>query len=160
MAYPWTANDILTAADLNAAISTGIISTGLGAWTGYTPTWASSGTAVSLVNGTITGRYIKIGRYVAFTGKMTAGSSTTFGTGSYSWTTPTSMDATSGNVPSFYATIVDASPAARYMRTGILVSGTAFQFFSEAGTVVGQTSPMTWASGDTITFAGWYESAS
>lgn len=41
--YPWSTNDILTAADLNAAIGTGIVSTGLTLST-YTPVVTQSNT--------------------------------------------------------------------------------------------------------------------
>lgn len=61
MAYPWSANDILTAADLNAAISTGIISTGLTASSTYTPTWTQSATISKTVNA---GLYCRRGPWV------------------------------------------------------------------------------------------------
>lgn len=44
MGYPWGTNDTLTAADLNAAIGTGIVSTGLGALTAWTPVITQSAT--------------------------------------------------------------------------------------------------------------------
>lgn len=44
MPYPWTAHDILTAADLNAAIGTGVITTGLIASATYAPTWVQGAT--------------------------------------------------------------------------------------------------------------------
>lgn len=43
MPYPWSANDILTAADLNAAIDSGIVTTGLTLDT-YTPVVTQSNT--------------------------------------------------------------------------------------------------------------------
>jgi hypothetical protein len=61
MAYPWTAHDILTAADLNDAIGTGIVKTGLSAGTDFTPTLVQSGAVTKTVN---YARYTKIGRYV------------------------------------------------------------------------------------------------
>lgn len=46
MAYPWSAHDILTAADLNAAFA----ATGPGAWTSWTPTWTQSATITKTVS--------------------------------------------------------------------------------------------------------------
>lgn len=59
MAYPWSAHDILTASDLNAAIGTGIVSTGLGAWTSFTPTLVQSG---AVTKTSTVASYVKIGR--------------------------------------------------------------------------------------------------
>jgi hypothetical protein len=61
VSYPWSANDILTAADLNAAIGTGIVSTGLGAWATYIPTLTQSGAVTKTVNAA---RYMKVGRHI------------------------------------------------------------------------------------------------
>lgn len=58
MAYPWTANDILTASDLNAAIAA---VGGTGAWTTYTPTLVQSGAVTKTVS---EAGYAKMGRTV------------------------------------------------------------------------------------------------
>ena len=58
-------------------------------WTSFTPTWQASGTAPSLGNGTLTGYYKKIGRQVAVRINLTAGSTTTYGTGSLRLRPPT-----------------------------------------------------------------------
>lgn len=158
MAYPWTANDILTAADLNAAIGSGIVSTGLGAWTSYIPTWTSSGTAVSLGNGTITGAYAKVGRIVHWRFSLTMGSTTTYGTGNYFISLPTAALALS-TLPLCNSVIVDTSAGTRYSRTGHLWTTTTALFGSEGGTIVGQLAPMTWANTDTWVGSGTYESA-
>lgn len=60
MAYPWTANDILTAADLNAAIATGIVKTGLNAPTAWTPVITQSNTPTLSVE---YAAYQKVGRW-------------------------------------------------------------------------------------------------
>lgn len=74
MAYPWSANDILTAADLNAAINTGIVSTGLTLST-YTPVVVQSNTPTLTVE---TAKYHTVAgmthvvAHVAITGTGTA----------------------------------------------------------------------------------------
>lgn len=157
MPYPWDANDILTAADLNAAIGTGIVSTGLGAWTAYTPAWASSGTQPAIGNGSLSGAYFKVGRLVHWRIQMTVGSTSTFGTGTYTWTFPSPVC----NLPGALGgqmTIFDASAPARFNRHVINLTGTTFSAMTEAAAQVAATVPMTWANGDSLQATGWYES--
>lgn len=148
------AGHILTSADFDTLFPTGV-----GAFTAYTPAWTSSGTQPAIGNGTIAGQYMKIGRLVVFTVTMTTGTTSTYGTGSYSWSFPVAASLGAGNVPSFYATIIDTSVPTRFGRYGVLASSTTMVFQTEAGASVGATSPMTWANGDSITIAGWYQSA-
>jgi hypothetical protein len=57
----------------------------------YTPVWESSGTAPSLGNGAITGRYVRVGDLCFFYINVTMGTTTTYGTGVYYLTLPFSM---------------------------------------------------------------------
>jgi len=57
-------------------------------WTPYTPAWTTTGTAATLGNGTLTGRYMKLGRQVTFGVFLTFGSSTNGGTGNYAFSLP------------------------------------------------------------------------
>lgn len=153
MAYPWSANDILTAADLNAAISTGIISTGLGAWTSYTPTW--SGT---LGNGTLSAAYQKVGRLVNFRIQLTWGSTTSHAAAAQTFTVPVTAAAASqwvGGVRCY-----DSSATTSFMRHVILNTTTQLAILSEAGAFVTNAVPMTWATSDLCYMQGTYESAS
>lgn len=59
-----------------------------GAWVSYTPTWNSGGTAPVIGNGTLAGRYSITGKTVNVVINMIAGSTTTFGTGSYTFSLP------------------------------------------------------------------------
>lgn len=60
-----------------------------GAWTSYTPTWTTSGTpGPSVGNGTLTGRYQRIGRTITYHINLIAGSTTAFGTGTCSFALP------------------------------------------------------------------------
>lgn len=59
-----------------------------GAWTAYTPTWAASGTAVVLGNGVVLGRYKKQGKTLQFAIQFTYGSTSTGGTGIWSFSLP------------------------------------------------------------------------
>ncbi|PVD01353.1 hypothetical protein [Streptomyces sp. CS014] len=77
----WMAGETVTAAMLNTEIRDQFNSM-FDAWTAFTPTWTSTGTAPTLGNGTLTGRYMKIGRTVHVYGALTFGSTTNTGTGS------------------------------------------------------------------------------
>lgn len=60
-----------------------------GAWTPYTPTWTVSGSVAPAVgNGTLIGRYMKIGRMVTFHIVLTCGSTTNAGSGAFSFGLP------------------------------------------------------------------------
>lgn len=59
-----------------------------GTFSSYAPTWTSSGTAPSLGNGSATGDYIQIGSLVVCFGVVTLGSTSTAGTGTYSFSLP------------------------------------------------------------------------
>ena len=126
---------------------------GWGAWTAYTPTF--SGT---LGNGTLTGKYVKIGRLVHFAISFTWGSTTSHGAGAaHQYGLP--VTATSGTYVIGGARIVDASPSAQYFRCVFVNSTTAVAMASEAAQFVTNATPMTWATGDTLTITGSYESA-
>ncbi|MEU9379994.1 hypothetical protein AB0D38_02840 [Streptomyces sp. NPDC048279] len=83
----WVVGEVVSAALMNQEIRDQFNSM-FAAWTAYTPAWTSTGTAPAIGNGSITGRYIKFGRTVICEINMTAGSTTTFGTGNYSWSLP------------------------------------------------------------------------
>ncbi|MYZ38351.1 MULTISPECIES: hypothetical protein [unclassified Streptomyces] len=79
----WVVGEIVTDAMLNVEIRDQFNSM-FDAWTTYTPTFVSTGTAPVLGNGTLTGRYMKWGRTVMVFAQFTAGSTTTFGSGNLS----------------------------------------------------------------------------
>ncbi|MFI8294430.1 hypothetical protein ACIGCZ_00635 [Streptomyces nigra] len=83
----WVVGEVVSAATMNQEIRDQFNSM-FAAWTSYTPTWTSSGTAPALGNGTILGRYMKIGRTVICHINMTTGSTSTYGTGNYSFSLP------------------------------------------------------------------------
>jgi len=58
-------------------------------WAAYTPAWASFGTQPALSNGTLTGRYVRLGDTVYGQVFFSAGSSTTFGTSWWTFSLPT-----------------------------------------------------------------------
>lgn len=127
------------------------------AWKTYTPSWTSAGTAPSLGNGTVTGRYMKVGRTVHVSIELTAGSTTTYGTSSYRLSLPftaaTSMEQFLG------VRYFDTSGGTAYMGQATLSVGTyaalqsiatssgALAAFTNAVPVAAQTGDKWWVSG-------------
>ncbi|MEU6768501.1 hypothetical protein ABZ916_39085 [Streptomyces sp. NPDC046853] len=58
------------------------------AWTAYTPTWTASTTNPTLGNGTLIGRYQRVGRTITVHINLTVGASTSVGSGDYSFALP------------------------------------------------------------------------
>lgn len=83
----WVVGETVSAALLNQEIRDQWNSV-LGAWSTYTPTWTAVSTNPNIGNGSITGRYIKIGRTVTVSLMLTIGSTTTLGSGNYLFGVP------------------------------------------------------------------------
>jgi hypothetical protein len=133
-------------------------------WTSYTPTWTATGTAPALLNGTLTGRYKLIGKTCIVSVKLTAGSSTTYGTGSYMLSLPVAAVAGFDSVGQVF--IGDSSVgAAGYSTTGValvLGGGTTMGLYAGntgSGSAVTPTNPQTFASGDRIWASIAYKTA-
>lgn len=119
----------------------------------YTPTWSASGTAPSLGNGTLTGTYARIGQCVSFTIKLTFGSTTTAGTGTWSFSVPiaSSQDGTCGSVFMFDFGVNSYSGMARISAGSV----TAWSSASPAAQV-GATAPFSFGNQDGIEISGTY----
>jgi hypothetical protein len=154
--------EVVSAATMNQEIRDQFNSF-FGAWSTYTPTWSSTGTAPALGNGTISGRYLKIGRTVLCYINLTFGSSTTYGSGNYNLSLPATA-ASSG---------IAVVGSAHYLNTArwvgqIVISSAASNCsaFFPAGTGDTRTNfmtaslPETLASGGQLRLAFMYEAAS
>jgi len=91
----WVVGEVVTAALLNQEVRDQFNSM-FAAWTTFTSSWTSSGTAPAIGNGTINGRYMKFGRNILCEIHTTMGSTTTYGSGNYSWSLP--VQAASGGI--------------------------------------------------------------
>lgn len=130
------------------------------AWTSYTPTWTASGTAPALGNGTLAGAYKLLGKLLIVRIRWVAGSTTTFGTGSYFFALPGGVSAKSGIEQTLIGKGVDVSTGFNYVLAGFCTGGaTKVEAISNGAGSVGQTSPVTWANGDSIHFNGVIEAA-
>lgn len=126
------------------------------AWTSYTPTWSSSGTSPAIGNGSFSrSKYLQDGKIVRFQIGVVPGSTTTFGTGTYTFSLPV----TAATAPPSGAFAVKA------LIGGVDYAGTATQTTKDAvvvyfgSTLMTATAPGTFANGDWIIINGEYESA-
>lgn len=89
----WVIAEVVSAAEMNTEIRDAI--TGLQAsWTSYTPSWTATGTAPAIGNGQLLGKWQQIGKSIDVQINVIPGSTTTFGTGSYSFSVPVASDST------------------------------------------------------------------
>jgi hypothetical protein len=133
------------------------------AYAAYTPTWTSSGTAPAIGNAVVNGQFLKIGKLVHAYGRITFGSTSTFGTGNYSFALPvTALAAATGNTPAGTALMVHSTVEG--MATTSLTTATTFQVqlgttYLGTAVVVGQVVPWNWANGDILSWNITYEAA-
>lgn len=69
-----------------------------GVWITYTPTWTAVTTAPTIGNGTLTGSYALIGKTCHFRINMNSGTTTTYGSGLYTFTLPFTAGSAAGVV--------------------------------------------------------------
>ena len=125
-------------------------------WTSYTPVWGNTGTANSLGNGTLTGSYKQSGKDVDFTIRLTIGSTTTFGSATFTFTVPVAM------VDRFtcMASLFDSSAITNRTAGAVdMVNSTTIDIYAAPGGNVTATVPFTWATSDRIVISGKYEAA-
>lgn len=115
--------------------------------TNYTPTWAGGSPAIG--NGTLTGNVTRSGQYVEINIRMTAGSTTTFGSGAWTFSLPyTALRSSSGS-----AWIKDDSANAYYVGTAFVTAGenvVRVITASSTSTWVGSAHPVAWATSDEL----------
>lgn len=128
-----------------------------GAWANWTPTLTASTTNPTIGSGTLTGRYVAVGKlviasvYIAFASDSNAGS----GVWRISFpVTPTNVTLITGSWSINDVGTNNFSGAVRY-------SGATFVTFPYEGSpfYVSHNYPMTWANGDTLRATWIYEAA-
>ncbi|MFD0146219.1 MULTISPECIES: hypothetical protein [unclassified Streptomyces] len=92
----WVVGEVVTAAIQNQEIRDQFNDL-IAPWVAFTPTWNSTGTAPSLGNGTLVGWHKDIGKSCTALWEITFGTTTTFGTGTYSWGMPHTAKNPSGS---------------------------------------------------------------
>lgn len=150
----WSAGAVLTAAQLNTYAPQ--------AWSTYTPTWTGTTTNPALGNGTITGRYIAIGKTTVYYIDLAIGSTTTFGSGRWEFTLPSSPIGYADGFTIIGDALARDSGTRNYSCDAIYTSPNRVHVWRDAGaseSTITPTTPMTWASGDRLAILGVYEAA-
>ncbi|MFD5370828.1 hypothetical protein [Streptomyces sp. NPDC127103] len=96
----WVVGEVVAAATMNQEVRDQFNDL-IAAWTTYTPSWTSTGTAPALSNGSILGRHKQIGKQCTVTWEQVMGTTTTFGTGAWGWSMPFTAASPSGSSSSF-----------------------------------------------------------
>lgn len=150
----WVAGESVTAALLNTHLRDNLRA--ISQWTAYTPTWGGA-TAPALGNGTITGQYILADELVFWRLRLVFGSTTTLGTGTYTFSLPVAGD-TSGYDVAGHGFARDDSASA-YMPLAARLVGSNCDLVTGTGSRVNPTTPFAWAAGDSIGLSGMYVAA-
>ncbi|MEV8548309.1 hypothetical protein AB0L04_00440 [Streptomyces glaucescens] len=156
----WVVGEVVTAALLNQEVRDQFNSF-FGAWTSYTPTWAGATTNPTLGNGTLTGRYMKVGRTVTAEIKLTTGSTSTYGSGIWRWSLPAAAASAHDAVGTAF--VGDASAGYSIGVAYVSASNTDVTVYvgsPTAGAAVSGSHPQTFAAGDRVWITVQYEAAS
>lgn len=130
-------------------------------WTSYTPTWTGATTNPVLGNGTLDGAYQRAGdgKTVAVRIRLVIGSTTTLGSGLWSFALPSG--AAPAQVQALSGFISNSAGTSRYAISAYLTAGTGvFRMPAADGTSgVSNSSPIAWANGDQLVLNGIYEAS-
>lgn len=160
----WVVGEVVTAALLNAEIRDQFLSF-FGAWTSDTPAWTASTTNPVVNNGTLNGRYLKVGRTVHRVIDLLTGSTTTYGSGTYAFSMPVAAASAVNQVGTAQA----VGGSSRYAGNILLSpsASTAACYFPDSGLVpvsrlstMSPTIPFTWAAAFQMRALITYEAAS
>lgn len=131
------------------------------AWTSAAPTWTASAGSPSLGNGTLTGRYKRIGKTVDFQLRLTIGSTTTVGTAGAFWSFTIPGGGTSAEVFLGSGWFFDTSAAANYNLTWKIDAGnTTIRTWRNDASPSAEflnNAPVTPATGDLFMLSGTIE---
>lgn len=130
-----------------------------GSWTSYTPTWTGATTNPVLGNGTLDGGYRAIGKTIAIRIRLVIGSTTTLGSGLWSFSLPSGLAPAAVQTLGGFAS--NSSGSSRYALGAYLTAGAGvFRIAAADGTSgVSGTSPFAWANGDQLVLNGVYEAS-
>ncbi|MGH9201046.1 MAG: hypothetical protein ACRD2A_07405 [Vicinamibacterales bacterium] len=125
-------------------------------WKDYTPVWTAVTTNPALGNGTLVGRFVRIGRTVFVEIKLIPGTTTTFGAGGWRFSAPLRM---TGTADLGIAHALDAGTA-RYTATAVVATATTVLLFQSdvaTGTEFASGTPFVWAATDILLILIVYE---
>lgn len=130
-------------------------------WEEYAPSWLGSGTNPAIGNGSLRGFYKQLGSTVHFQMYLTLGSTSTLGTGNWSFTPPVGISQELTNVYEVGTWHVnDVSTNNNYSGDAVAFGNNIYCFINGSPvTYMVNNSPIAWAVGDHIGMAGTYWAA-
>ncbi len=130
-------------------------------WTAYTPTWTGATTNPVLGNGTLDAAYQRAGdgKSVAVRIRLVIGSTTTLGSGLWSFSLPVGLAPAAVQAISGFSS--NSAGTSRHTLGAYLTAGTGvFRIAATDGTSgVSNSSPIAWANGDQLVLNGIYEAS-
>lgn len=123
-----------------------------GGWIAYTPTWVGSITNPVIGNGVILGRYRISGRTVQVDVHLVPGSTTTYGSGTYTHSLPVAAADINGQTGAVFLYHAGAA----YSGAVLMSSTTAFSVWAAGGGQMSPTVPFTFANADQLRVALTY----
>lgn len=129
------------------------------AWTSYIPIFNTSNNDGSIGNGTIRGVYRRDGDSIDLVIKMTWGSTTSGGSGTFRWSLPVGLNADPSKIPInefpgelYGAIFLTDNSTATNNRAGAPEAATssALSILPDGDTSVTATTPFTWATSDEL----------
>jgi len=130
------------------------------AWSSFTLTWTAASVNPSLGNGSKSAFYLRAGKLVVYTGRISMGSTTTFGTGKWLVDLPVAPVA-SGSVSTICGAgiVYDADTGGNRKPCTAWYADTSHIEFNSDGGEVAATVPFTWATSDQLRWLFLYEAA-
>jgi hypothetical protein len=130
-------------------------------WQSYTVSWTAATTNPSIGNGTLSGRYVQIGKTVIGTIKLVIGSTTTYGSGKWRFSLP--VTAKSSGLNYLGKWVIEDAGTTYYEGNLILDSaGSNVEFFirnQNSSAEFNSTTPISWAENDQLMISIVYETA-
>lgn len=128
-------------------------------WDTYTPSFSATGGGFALNNGTLVGGFRREGTTLYLRGQLAIGSSTAAGTGVWIIGLPAGATTVSSQTQAGSASVNDASGNRYHCGLAIGAGGTTFVLDVASGGLVGPGVPITYATGDTVSWAATLELA-
>jgi hypothetical protein len=137
--------------------NTGSSNFNTGVWAAYTPAWTAA-VNPAIGNGSLTGRFVRIGRMITVHIRMRAGTTTTFGTGNWVFSLPTGTRA-AGSLDLVSGTSLTFDDSTTSVSNSIVFSDTT----GASGTIQtpwNSAFPMAWTNLDVMSIDFAYEANS
>lgn len=134
------------------------------AWSTYVPVWSASGTQPAIGNGTITGRFKRIGKTLHWRVEIVMGSTTTYGTGIWGVSLPAGLNAVNTGQSHLVPAFANGTAAFAGMVLFSPNGTVGLIYFANSGATSNlvncdATHPFTWASTHVLTIEGILELA-